>query len=306
MANQLRNIKEIELIEGIKRRFKPVGGDVVVSIGDDAAVVKGKKDKYILYTADMLVEGVHFKKGEDPVKVGYKALAVSVSDIAAMGGVPCHALVSVGLPKNNIDKIASGLYKGIKRCCKEFSIDVIGGDTNRSKHLVIDCFVVGQVEKNRLVLRSGAKTGDYVFITGPLGGSLAGRHLSFRPRVREARFLVTNFKINSMIDLSDGLGVDLNRICLASGCGAMIFESLIPKNKNIKNIERALFDGEDFELLFTLSKEEALRLIHMVKHIIKNFKFFSIGRITDLFSGVRMTKSNGKVSEIKCRGFRHF
>ncbi|HAJ57127.1 MAG TPA: thiamine-monophosphate kinase [Candidatus Omnitrophica bacterium] len=306
MANPLKTLKEAAIIESLKKRFKPKGRDVFVGIGDDAAVVRGGKGKYILYTADMLIEGVHFKRGEDTKKVGYKAVAVSVSDIAAMGGLPQYAIVSVGLPKNNVDRTARGLYNGIRLCAEKFGVDVIGGDTNRSQRLVIDVFMAGTVEKKHLALRSTAKPGDHIFITGPLGGSIKGRHLFFEPRVKESRFLVKNFRVSSMIDISDGLGTDLNRVTDASRTGALIFENKIPKNKGVKSVESALFDGEDFELLFTLPGREALRLMSMMNKKRAPFRFFPIGRITDLFCGVRMVTAGGKVAEIPCAGFKHF
>lgn len=306
MVNSLKAIKEVVLIDKIAKRFKARDKDIRVSIGDDTAVVRSCKGKYLLYTADMQVEGVHFKKGEDPKKVGYKAMAVSVSDIAAMGGTPKYALISVGLPKKNIDRAMETLMSGISLCAKKFKIDVIGGDTNRSPHVVIDCFMVGEVEEDNLVLRSGAKAGDHIFVTGPLGGSLKGKHLSFTPRVKESRFLVKNFKVTSMIDLSDGLALDLNRIASASRCGALIFENKIPKSKNIFKIQNALFDGEDFELLFTLNGADARRLLSLSPEKKTGLEFYPIGRMTDLFRGVQMITWDGRSQRVACNGFKHF
>lgn len=306
MGDPFKNVKEVAVIERIKRGFKPRDPGVVVSIGDDTAVVRGPKGKYLLYTADMLIEGVHFKKGEDPAAVGYKALAVSVSDIAAMGGIPKYALVSVGLPKKGAQKFARGLYRGLKRCALKYRVDVIGGDTNRSDRLVIDCFVAGEVEKEKVTLRSGARSGDYIFVSGPLGGSLKGRHLCFEPRVKEARFLAAHFRPTSAIDLSDGLGMDLNRVCAASGTGALIFENKIPRNQGVGDIGHALFDGEDFELLFTLPKKRAFDLLHWQARGRRPFLFHMIGRMTDLFGGVRLVAASGRVKAVACRGFQHF
>lgn len=305
MAHRLRDVKEIGLIERLTRGLKAKDRSVVVSIGDDAAVVEGSCGKYFLYTCDMLVESVHFKRTEDLRKVGYKALAVSVSDIAAMGGVPKYALISVGIPKAGADRTAKKLFEGIRGCAKQFGVDVIGGDTNRAKGLVIDTFVVGEVEPGKVVRRSTAKPGDFIFVSGPLGGSLKGGHLSFTPRVKESRYLVDHFKVTSMIDLSDGLSMDLNRIAEASRVGALIFESKIPKTKG-SSIEAALFDGEDFELCFTLSCDDALKLHHLMRKKKTPFKFTSIGKITDLFCGVKMVTGRGRVRTIGCEGFKHF
>jgi len=306
MATLLKKIKEVSLIERFSKVLKPSGPSVIVSIGDDAAVVRGAKGFYRLYTVDMLVEGTHFKKGESYELVGYKALAVSISDIAAMGGEPQYALLSVGLPEKNALVVAKKLFKGIASCARKFNVDVIGGDTNRSDKLVIDCFVVGTVEERNLVLRSGAKPGDHIFVSGPLGGSILGKHLTFEPRLKEARFLVNNLKVTSMIDLSDGLGIDLNRVSSASGLGAVIFEDKIPKAKGVTKIKNALFDGEDFELLFTLSQRDSFRLLRMMKKNKNAMPFYQIGRMTDLFDGVRMMTRHGKVEEVGCDGFKHF
>jgi len=300
-----KKVKELVLIEQMAKAFKTADPSVVVSIGDDTAVVKGDQKKYLLYTCDMLVESVHFKKNENSEKIGYKAMAVSVSDIAAKGGLPRFALVSVGLPPKRAGSLIRGLRAGMKRCADKFGFSVIGGDTNRSEHLVIDVFMSGEVEKKNLVLRRTTQVGDLIFVSGPLGGSLKHKHLNFTPRLSEARYLVNNFKINSMMDLSDGLGMDLNRLACASHVGALIFENKIPQSSDSRGINSALYDGEDFELLFTLKAQEAFKLLSRIKNS-KEFKFICIGRITDLFDGVRMIKNDGRMQEIPWRGFKHF
>jgi thiamine-monophosphate kinase len=306
MDAPLNKVKEVVLIERMSKRLKAHDRSVIASIGDDAAVVRGTKGRYFLYTVDMLIEGVHFRRGESYKKVGYKAMAVSVSDIAAMGGEPKYALVSVGLPAKNAESIANKLFEGITYCAHKFNIDVIGGDTNRSDRLVIDSFLVGEVEEDKLVLRSTAHPGDHIFVSGPLGGSLSRKHLVFEPRLKEARFLVKNFKVTSMIDLSDGLGLDLNRLGSASRLGALIFDSKIPRAKGVSKIENALFDGEDFELLFTLSPQDSFKLLSMMNKKKIGMPFYPIGRMTDLFSGVRMMTRQGEVEEVGCDGFKHF
>lgn len=306
MDQPLKNVKEVLLIEKIARAFKVRDRSVIVPIGDDAAVVRADGNKCLLYTVDMQIEGVHFKKGEDYQKVGYKALAVSVSDIAAMGGIPKHALVSVGLPREGVEAAVRGLFSGIKRCARKFGVDIIGGDTNRSRVLVVDIFLAGEVECDKVVLRSGARAGDHIFVSGPLGGSLKGRHLMFEPRVKESRFLVENFKVTSMIDLSDGLAIDLNRIASASQAGALLFEEKIPKNKGVVRINSALYDGEDFELLFTMAAPDAFRLLSGVRKKKARFPFYSIGKMTSLFSGVKMWGKDRRLRGIACDGFRHF
>ncbi len=302
----IKKDRELAIIERFAARLKNKNKSVVVPIGDDAAAVRGARGKYDLYTADMLVESVHFKKGESLKKVGYKAIAVCLSDIAAMGGLPKYALVSVGLPRKTPDKAIKALISGIALCAKKFNVDVVGGDTNRSPTLVIDVFMVGEALRGELVLRSCAKSGDYIFVSGPLGGSQRVRHLTFQPRLRQSRFLVENFKVTSMIDLSDGLGRDLSRICKASKVGAIIFEDRIPKSRGVLKTESALFDGEDFELLFTLSKSSALKLIAMMYTKGGIDKFYHIGKITHLFDGIKMITRDAKLRRLPTGGFRHF
>lgn len=306
MPYPIENLAEVKLISRIAAGCRPRSRDIVVGIGDDAAVVRYKKGRCLILTTDMLVESVHFKKNEDAALVGYKAMAVNVSDVAAMGGWPKYGLVSLGLPERRHGPIFKKLFCGIRRCADKFHVDVVGGDTNRSPHLVVNVAMVGEVEEENLLLRSTARAGDHIFVSGPLGGSLRGRHLSFEPRLREARFLVKNFHVTSMIDLSDGLGVDLNRLVASSRVGAFIVEDMIPKSQGVTQTSSALFDGEDFELLFTLSGGDAARLSRMERLARAPFKFFAIGRVTDAFCGVRMLRRDGVTEKIGIRGFQHF
>ncbi len=301
MDAYLKNIKEWTLVAQAVRRFRTSDRSVVVGPGDDAAVIIGSKGRYGLLTVDMLVESVHFRKREDLKKVGYKAVAVSVSDIAAMGGEPRFALVSVGLPRKDPARRAQALFAGLGQCARRYGVSIIGGDINRSNRLVIDVFMVGEVEKKNLVLRSGAKDGDTIFVSGPLGGSLkSGRHLRFIPRVAEARFLVKHFNVHAMMDLSDGLSMDLSRLCEASRLGAEIFEEDIPRSAGVKTTAEALGDGEDYELLFTLGPAQARRLSA------GRFHFYPIGRMTAAFKGVRMRSRGGFLKKLPPPKFRHF
>jgi len=304
MDAYLKNIKEWALAAQAVRRFRTADPSVVVGPGDDAAVIRGPKGLYGLLTVDMLVESVHFEKGEDLRRVGYKAVAVSVSDIAAMGGEPRFALVSAGLPRKDLARRAQALFAGLGQCARRYGVSIIGGDMNRSDRLVIDVFMMGEVEKKNLVLRSGAQDGDAIFVSGPLGGSQAsGRHLSFVPRVQEARFLVEHFKVHAMMDLSDGLSMDLPRLCEASRLGAEIFEDDIPRNPGVKTMAAALGDGEDYELLFTLAPAQALRLS---AYSAGRFHFYPIGRMTAAFKGVRMRTRGGLLKKLPPPKFKHF
>lgn len=302
MDDYLSGVKECRFIRGLGQSLKVKDSSVVVAIGDDAAVLKGPGGKYQLLTVDMLVEGVHFRKGEDLKKVGYKAMAVSVSDIASMGGLPRLALVSVGFAQKNFEKESRRLLAGLKECADKFGISIIGGDTNRSEKTVVDVFLMGEVEPHRLALRSGGGKGDVLFVTGPLGGSQAGRHLHPEPRVSQARFLTERFKVHAMIDLSDGLAMDASRLAQASGTGALLFEDKIPVHKQARGLEQALLDGEDYELLFALSSKEAARLEKMSGV----FAFIRVGVLTDEFKGVKIRRKNGVLAKLPRPTFSHF
>jgi thiamine-monophosphate kinase len=305
MAHTKKNI-ELDLLRMIKNTFNERVPGLVVGIGDDAAAVASLGNKVFLYTADMLVESVHFKKNEDFRLVGHKAIAVSVSDIAAMGGVPRYALVSVGLPKKRPEHIARNLVAGIKKCAGAYGVCVIGGDMVRSSIVVVDVFMIGEAARDRVVRRSGARDGDHIFVTGSLGGSGKGRHLSFEPRLEASRFLVKYLNLTSMIDLSDGIAMDSNRVAEASRVGMMIFENKIPMSPGVKGTRQALYDGEDFELLFTVAPHDAIKLCEMARKKKTPCRVTHIGKMTKLFRGVRMVAANGRITTIRPEGFKHF
>ena len=238
---------------------------VVRGIGDDCAVLAGPKGKYLLFASDMLVEEVHFVGSDRPAAIGWKALAVNVSDVAAMGGVPRCAVVSLGLPKSTSVRFVDGLYDGLRRCADRFGVNLVGGDTDRSQKMVIDVAILGEVEKSRVVYRSGAKVGDDLFVTGRLGNSFrSGRHLKFIPRVKEARVLGERTRIHAMMDLSDGLGPDLTRLCEASGVAAVVEAAAIPRQAGA-SLSQALTDGEDFELLMAVAPSQTDRLLRWAR-----------------------------------------
>ena len=296
----IKNIGEFGLINRIKKLIK-TDASVVKGPGDDCAVIKFSKDKYMLFTSDMIVEGVDFTGKDRPYLVGRKAIAVSVSDIAACAGLPRYCLVSVGLPKNTSVDFIDKLIKGMFHFAKKYGINIVGGDLSRARQLTIDVSMLGIVEKKNLALRSGAKIGDIIFVTGKLGGSILGKHLRFTPRLKEARFLVKNFRVNSMIDISDGLTQDLGHILEESSAGAIIYEDLIPISKQARNLNDALYWGEDFELLFTVSAYEAKKLYRK-----KLTGFKPIGEIVDKKYGLRLVDKRGRDKIIKPKGFQHF
>jgi len=294
------SLGEFGLIDRIKKLIK-TDASVIKGTGDDCAVIKFSKDKYMLFTCDMLVEGVDFTGKESPYLVGRKAIAVSISDIAACAGLPRYCLVSLGVPKNSSVEFIDKLIKGMSRLARKYGINIVGGDISRSRQLTIDVSMLGIVEKKNLILRSGAKIGDIIFVTGKLGGSILGKHLRFIPRLKEARSLVKNFRVNSMIDISDGLTQDLGHILEESSTGAIIYEDLIPISKQARNLNDALYWGEDFELLFTLSAFEAKKLYRK-----KLTGFKPIGEIVDKKYGLRLMDKRGKEKFIKPKGFQHF
>ena len=296
----ITKIGEFGLIERFRKQIK-TDTTVIKGSGDDCAVLKFNKDKYLLFTCDMLVEGVDFRPNEKPYLIGRKSVAVSISDIAACAGMPYYCLVSLGLPKKTSIDFADKLFKGMLDIAKKFKINIVGGDLSRAGKLVIDVSMLGIVEKKYLVLRNGAKVGDIIFVTGSLGGSIQGKHLKFTPRLKEARYLVKNFKVNSMIDISDGLAQDLGHILEQSKVGAIIYEDLIPRDKKARNLKEALYMGEDFELLFTLSPGEARKIYR--KRLV-NFR--PIGEIVDKRYGFSMISKKGRVEVIIHKGYRHF
>ncbi len=193
------------------------------------------------------------------------------------------------------------MYAGMRRLARAFGVSLVGGDTVSSQKIVINVALLGKVERAKLVCRDGAKVGDVLFVSGPLGGSLkSGRHLTFTPRVKEARFLVEKFKPSSMMDISDGLAGDLGHILRASGVGAVLDKGKIPVNRGA-TLEQALTEGEDFELLFTLAKPAARKLRSRFPR-----KFFAIGEIVPRKDGLRIRDPNGKAVPLQIKAFAHF
>jgi thiamine-monophosphate kinase len=252
----------------------------------------------------MLIEGTHFKlKDAGCRKIGRKAVAVNISDIAAMGGVPKYITVELGVPPGTKRSSIRSIYDGVFDICADYDIKVIGGDTNRSSKLVIDVSIIGTVGKKQLVTRSGAKKGDLVLVTGPVRDGKK-EHLSFSPRVKEARFLAQNYKANSMIDTSDGIAPDLARICSQSGLGSVLFSDAIPLSKGL-SLEDALYYGESFELLFTMDVKEVRRLFRNKILRKKGPRFFVIGEIAPKCDGMRIIEKEGRSHKLKAEGFKH-
>ena len=242
-------------------RGLPLGRDVRRGAGDDCAIIGGARDRvWRLLKTDCVVEGVHFEKKEKPARVGWKALCRAVSDVAAMGGLPKHALITIAVARDAEMAWLRGLYAGLRRAARRFGVSIVGGETSRSPGpAFISVALTGEVERARCVTRSGGRVGDILYVTGRLGGSLAGKHLDFIPRLVEARWLTGNFSIRAMMDLSDGLAADLPRLAKASGCGFEIAKENVPRSRGC-TVVQALGDGEDFELLFAIRPSDAARL----------------------------------------------
>ena len=238
--------------------------------GDDCAVIDTSASSQCLVTTDMLLEGSHFMLAEaGPRRVGRKAMAVNLSDVAAMGGRPIAAFVSVGLPRSSGAGIAEELYLGMREMADRFDTAIAGGDTNSwTGGLVICVTLLGEPRPQGPILRSGAKPGDWLLVTGSLGGSILGKHLDFVPRVQEALSLQQHANVHAMIDISDGLAADAFHLCEESGCGAVLFAERIPISDASRSLadgksplEHALSDGEDFELAFAVEAADGERLL---------------------------------------------
>ena len=274
---------------------------VICGVGDDAAVISYTKDKYLLLTTDMLIEGVHFRRRDATfAQIGRKALAVNISDIAAMGGIPKYAVISAGFPKELRLRAVDDIMRGITTLGKDYGINIVGGDTVRANKIVLCVSLVGEVKKRDLTLRSGAKAGDLIFVTGSLGGTRGLKQFNFIPRVKEAQNIIKSFRPTALIDISDGLASDLQRIAQASKVGAVIFEQLIPVSRGA-SIQSALYDGEDFELLFIISLDSARKFYKRGR-----FPITCIGKIVEKKRGLTIIDKKAKAHPLKQKAFKHF
>jgi thiamine-monophosphate kinase len=238
------------------------GPDLIVPPGDDCAGIRIDSTHVLLMAVDQVVGGIHyFSSNSDtptpPRLAGRKLLARNLSDIAAMGGVPSHALTSIAWPKNADRDRLDAFMDGVIECAVEYEVDLIGGDLCASQAESASLTIVGKIEEKHLCLRSRAKAGNRIFVTGEFGGSLeTGKHLTFAPRLEEGRWLATQGLTQCMIDVSDGLQKDIGRICHASTLSAMIKGDSVPCTPGC-DLNRALLDGEDYELAFAVSPKDA-------------------------------------------------
>lgn len=259
---------EFEFIEQLRRRCV-VRPPVTVGIGDDAAVLEYPSAVTQVITTDLLMEGVDFVcESATPELMGRKSLAVNLSDLAAMGAWPTAVFVSVCLPRQYGRAFAARFQSGLQQLADEYEVTIAGGDTNSwDGPLVCSITAVGKPLGAKPVLRSGAQPGDRLLVTGACGGSLAGRHLFFTPRLKEVARLLELVPVRALIDISDGLSADLHHLLKSSGVGAIVDAAAIPIHPDVEALpaektplQRALSDGEDFELLLTVSPTDAERL----------------------------------------------
>jgi thiamine-monophosphate kinase len=316
MHTSKQPLGEFALIDWIRRHQGTAGGRWArVGIGDDCAVLGIDPGAELLATTDMLMDGRHFRLAQDgPRAVGYKALGVNLSDIAAMAGVPRAAVVAIALPRTEATAVAQGVYLGMRELAERFGVELVGGDTNAwDGPLVISVTVLGEATARGAVRRSGARPGDAILVTGALGGSLfAGRHLRPEPRVAEALAVHQIAPIHALIDISDGLSSDLNHILTESGgLGAVLDEPAIPVHSDAHEmsrrdgtpaLEHALNDGEDFELCLVVSADDAARLIAAPP---APAKLYRIGEITHE-PGMFLRSTTGIIGPIAPAGFDHF
>ena len=260
----------------------PTNSGIITGPGDDCAVVARDAAWDTLLKTDVVVENMHFTPDTDPERIGRKALARAVSDIAAMGGIPEHALITLLSHPSRPVELLEGIYRGIGMLATRFNISLAGGETSSLPYdgLVINVALTGRVEHGRAVLRSGGKPGDLLFVSGLLGGSFpSGWHLDFEPRIELARGLLeAGITPSAMMDLSDGLGTDLPRLAAASGCGFEIDEKKLPCRPGF-SVEDAVSHGEDYELLLALPPDKLQILanspfashLHNIGHLTPGF-----------------------------------
>lgn len=234
----------------------------------------------LLLKTDCVVEGVHYHPNEEPARVGWKALCRTLSDVAAMGGEPLHALITIFSPEDRRVGYWKSVYRGLSKAAKRFGVGIIGGETSRSRCAAISVAIVGRVKADHLVTRSGGRPKDILCVTGTLGGSLAGRHLDFVPRIAEGRWLGRRRYARAMMDLSDGLAADLPRLAAASNCSFRVDVDAVPKAPGCDS-RRALSDGEDYELLIAVSPQVIEPLRRNWRKIFPKLQLTVIGELTE-------------------------
>jgi len=282
---QINDIGEDALVKRLAKLCPDAPG-LVEGPGDDCAVLDRGRGAYELFKTDALVEGIHFFAAAPPRDVGWKALARTASDFAAMGGWPKHALVTLAIAPDRSVKWAEDLYRGLRRCAKACGCSIAGGETTalpEGAPTVVSVSAVGAVKRRHLVLRSDGHPGDVLAVTGRLGGSLAsGRHMKFTPRLVEGDWLAAASarRPRAMMDISDGLAKDLPRLARACGCGFKIDPETLPRHRGC-SAQQALGDGEDYELLMAVAPEKWERLAADWKKRFPRLPLTEIGKLAE-------------------------
>ncbi len=325
---EMTELSEFKLIERLKKIIpRKIQG--LIPIGDDTGLVPGVGGSQWLFTTDVIVEGVDFIHGQvKPEMAGRKTVAVNLSDIAAMGGTPAAFVAALGIPKGFPESWIEKFYQGMILIARKHRTLFVGGDISRSKDFFASISMLGHAPAKGPVLRSGARAGDWIGVTGTLGGSILKHHCAFEPRIPEACFLAENIRPHAMIDISDGFAQDLGHILKASSVGAIIEINDIPISKDVFKLsphptplpkrgrgqgegvkmalKHALSDGEDFELLFTMGQAGKRKLEKVWRKKFPRTRLSWIGRIQKE-KGIRWLDHAKPVRlPFKTTGFRHF
>ena len=332
---KINEIGEFGLIESIRKNSLPLRSGVVKGIGDDCAVYQFSPGRVLLLTTDMLVEDVHFLRSSvTPFQLGRKAIAVNLSDIAAMGGIPLVALISLGIPPDRTVEEIHEMYRGMREMCRPYAVSIVGGDTVASQgNLIIDVCLIGEVDEREVLYRSGARPGDRIYLTAVVGDSAAGlailkgeikaseslaahfleAHNEPDPLIETGRTIASSGLASAMIDLSDGLAADLGHITEQSGVGALLIENEIPLSRELKGLadyadrtplDFALSGGEDYVLLVTVPAENTWEFEQAYQRE-STSPLFQVGEIQKE-KGIRIRHKDGSVEELVHKGFDHF
>ena len=313
-----KKLGEFALIDQLTHNLPKYRKEVIKGVGDDCAVLVQSTQKHLLITCDVQVEGVHFSTNiPKPEQIGKKAIAVNISDIAAMGGKPTFCLVSLIIPRKTNSEYVDSIYSGIRSSCKQYDIQIIGGNISTGKQLAIDIFMMGEVRKDELLLRSGAKPGDKVMVTGSLGGAAASlalnKHFIPQSRLTEASIIAKSKLSTAMIDISDGLLSDIGHVCDQSNVGVVIHETQILVPGSVTRLEKqlhkkpltfALTGGEDYELLFTAPSGAADKIIRMVQRK-TGTPVSIIGEVLPKANGRWVQSKNGQKQPLISTGWDH-
>jgi thiamine-monophosphate kinase len=334
---RISDIGEFGLIERIRRGLPRPGADVVVGLGDDVAVLRTGGEQWLLATCDSQVEGSHFLRDKiTPYQLGRRAVAINLSDVAAKGGSPCHLLVSLSLPQDTAVEWVDELYRGLQDEASRFGVEIVGGNLTRSPLvLMVDVFLLGQVEPDHLLLRSGARPGDQVLVTGTLGDAAAGlallldpsltvdedharrvtaAHLTPSPRVREGQAIARLRAATAMMDISDGLASDVGHLCDESGVGVRLWAARLPISPAARAVAQAagrapchlaLFGGEDYELLLTAPPEQVEALAAAVRQATET-PLTVVGEIVPAAEGRVVILPEGRAVPLEAGGWDHF